>query len=112
MGARRSWITLPLPLLMLSLSAATAQESSSARMQSDETGRALLEARTAEDRHRSDPVGVEDEFETRIVGGLFLNKSGLEIRQPLEMGERRVELGMKGPLMKRKRFGLAFELRF
>ena len=39
-------------------------------------------------------------------------KSGFEMRQSFQLGERNVILGLKGPVMKRKRFGLAVEIRF
>ena len=54
----------------------------------------------------------EPDVEIQAWRQLYLNQNGLELRQPLRVGEHRFELGLKGPLMKRKRVGLAFELRF
>lgn len=39
-------------------------------------------------------------------------KSGFAMRQPLHIGGHPVELGLKGPVMKRKRLGVAVEIRF
>ena len=109
MGARRSWILLPLPMLMLSLSA-QAQESGPARALAGDSKRPLLSEPESRDAEQADVW--QPDVETRAWRGLYLNKSGLEIRQPLQLGERRFELGLKGPLMKRKRVGLKLELRF
>ena len=39
-------------------------------------------------------------------------KHGFELRQPVRLGEHDITLGLKGPVMKRKRLGLTFEVRF
>jgi len=106
--ARRSWTLLPLPLLMLSLSGAQAQESASVRAFVAQPSRPLLTSETPTPERQA----WGDDFETRAWGRLYLNKSGLEIRQPMRLGEHELEFGVKGPLMKRERVGLAFELRF
>jgi hypothetical protein len=95
-------------MLVLSLSAAQAQETPSLRAFAAQPSRPLL-TREAPAPERQ---AWDDDFETRAWGGLYLNKSGLEIRQPMRIGKHELELGVKGPLMKRERVGLAFELRF
>jgi hypothetical protein len=39
-------------------------------------------------------------------------KRGIEYRYPLTMGQREAVFSIYGPLVKKKRFGLGFELRF
>jgi hypothetical protein len=39
-------------------------------------------------------------------------KYGFELRQPVRVGDHRLSFRVKGPVMKRKRLGLTFEVRF
>jgi hypothetical protein len=39
-------------------------------------------------------------------------KSGFAVRRSFQLGEREVVFGLKGPVMKKKRLGLALEIRF
>jgi len=105
---RRSWTLLPLPMLVLTLSGAHAQELASARAFAAQSSRPSLASEAPEPERQA----WDDDFETRAWGRLYLNKSGLEIRQPMRLGEHELELGVKGPLMKRERVGLALVLRF
>ncbi|MGH0031402.1 MAG: hypothetical protein ACQGVC_16525 [Myxococcota bacterium] len=105
---RRSWFSIP--LLLLPLSTASAEEPTPGQALVREPFREVGELSQLHDPGRLH--GAEPVQETRAWDRLYLNKSGLEVRKPLTLGERRIELGVKGPLMKRKRVGLKFEVRF
>ena len=97
---------LSVPLLLLCFSTAHA-------------GPLHLVAHPAEQAHapfavsEAQPPSAEGLRKAKPWGGLRFRKgAGLEVRQQLSFGERELIVGVKGPLMKKKRLGLAFEVRF
>lgn len=99
----RSWISLP--LLMLSLSGAQAEEP---LPPAKEPARSLLSAQMT-DPYRSSPVQTLDAQDWQPVR---LRKGGVEVRRQLLVGDHPIEMRLKGPLMKHKRLGVKFEVRF
>lgn len=106
MRIHRCLVTLP--MLLIPLSAAHADEPTAAEALVSEPSRSLFDADLT-DPSRELP---EPATETQAWHQLYLNKSGIEVRRPVRLGEREVVLGLKGPLMKRKRLGFKLELRF
>ena len=104
MGARRCWISLP--LLLICLSGAQAEQALGNPEAPTEPARALLSAQLAERPRTPEPEPLLAPRTWRF------RKGGVEVRRQVQIGERDVELGVKGPLLKRKRLGLAFEVRF
>jgi hypothetical protein len=95
---------------MLSLSAAGAEESPPLRALQEVPTRSALMSPLASDPRELDDA-PDEPFETGWHG-LRLRKGGVEVRRSLELGNRQMELGLRGPLLKRKRVGLKLELRF
>ena len=106
MRAGRAWLSIP--LLLLSLSARAEDPLLRAPEPSEATLRLLSSNPTRLERDRSFdlPSATRDWRGVRIRKG-----AGLEYRRQVNMGERSVVLGGKGPLMK-KRLGVALEVRF
>jgi len=108
MGTLRRW--LPVPLLALSLSAARADTPLPAAPAED-PARPFLRSKSlppARDDHAPEAMP-----EPRDAFRLHLDKgAGLELRKPLRVADHELVFGVKGPLMKRNRVGIAFEVRF
>lgn len=105
-----AWLSLPLLLLSLS---ARAEEPWRPRADTHDPARAL---RLADGRYDQAP-GAFDARDalaaTRAWRSLHISKgSGLEYRRHLDLGERELVLGLKGPVMDKKALGLAVEVRF
>ena len=61
------------------------------------------------------PEGADRSWLSHHLDRLHIHKkSGLEYRRPFSVGERDLELRVRGPALKmrRKRLGMSFEVRF
>lgn len=97
---------ISLPLLMLCLSGAAHAE-----LPFDPKPERSLVAQ--EMTRGPQPLSAQPISEPRRWQRIHLAKgAGFEVRRDLAVGERDVVVGVKGPLMKRKRLGLSFEVRF
>ncbi len=75
------------------------------------------ESRNQRARHileRLDEAGVRDvrESESNWRSNFALQKKGLEYRRALTVGERNMIFSVRGPMTKKKTFGLSFQIRF
>jgi hypothetical protein len=110
MRTTRRW--LPVPLLALSLSAAARADTAVPPAPPEDPARAQLLSRSlplARGDHDKDasPEPAADAFRFHLNEG-----AGLEISKPVRFADHELVFGLKGPLMKRNRVGLAFEIRF
>jgi hypothetical protein len=108
MLATRRW--LPIPLLALSVSAANADTLAAATPPEDP-------ARTQQILSKSLPLarGEERDVAPDPDDGIRLHfdrGTGLALRKPVRVSDHELVFGLKGPLMKKNRVGLAFEVRF
>ena len=104
------WVWLSIPLMLLALSAAHAEPVLQVERPSELRVRPLFFEGPARTRSVLSAEGISESQDWRRIR--LHKNAGLEVRRELSLGERHIVLGVKGPLMKRKRLGLAFELRF
>ena len=106
----RHSVWLSLPVTLLALSAAKAEPVVQIEEPSDVRERLLVSGELAQPRS---PLFDEVTPESRDWRRIRLRQgAGLELRREISLGEREIVFAVKGPLMKKKRLGLAFELRF
>ena len=106
---RRSvWFSLPLALL--ALSAAKAEPVVQIEEPSDVQVPHVVSVELARSRSSLSDHAISESRDWRRIR--LRKGAGLELRREISLGERVIVLGVKGPLMKKKRLGLAFELRF
>jgi hypothetical protein len=106
----RTYRWLPVPLLALTLSAAHADTPLPATAREDAARTQLLSKTLPIPRADQDREPVpesSDAFRLHMDKG-----TGLELRKPTRIADRDLVFGIKGPLMKRNRLGLVFEVRF
>jgi hypothetical protein len=108
MRSTRRW--LPIPLLALSLSAAHADTPLPAADRQEPLRTQLSSKSLTLPRSEQEKDAIP---EPRAAFSFHLHKgAGLELRKPMRVADHDLVFGLKGPLMKRNRVGLAFEVRF
>jgi hypothetical protein len=108
MRSFRRW--LPVPLLALSVSAARADMPVPAAPPEEPARPQLLSRSLPLPRSDQDKDTAPEPTDTLR---LDLHKgAGLEISKPVRFADHELVFGLKGPLMKRNRVGLLFEVRF
>jgi hypothetical protein len=107
MLATRRW--LPIPLLALSVSAANADTLAPAAPPEDPARTRLLSKSLPLVRSEDRDVTPDPDDGIRLH---FDRGTGLALRKPVRVSDHELVFGLKGPLMKKNRVGLAFEVRF
>ncbi len=100
------WLSLPLALLALS----GAKAEPVVQIEGPSGVRPPFSGELALARGASPEEAISESRDWRRIR--LRKGAGLEVRREINLGEREIVLGVKGPLMKKKRLGLAFELRF
>jgi hypothetical protein len=98
------------PVTLLALSVARAEPVLQIEEPSDVQEWPLVSAELARSRGALSDLVIPESRDWRRIR--LRKGAGLEMRHEISLGERDIVLGVKGPLMKKKRLGLAFELRF
>ncbi len=110
MHRHRHSVWLSIPLTLLALSAAKAEPVVQVEEPSDVRVRPLFSGGLARARSALSAEAISESQDWRRIR--LRKGAGLEVRREVSLGERDVVLGVKGPLLKKNRLGLAFELRF
>ncbi len=100
------WLSLPLALLALS----GAEAEPVVQIEEPSNMRPLFSGELALARNAPSDQAISESRDWRRIR--LRKGAGLEVRREINLGERDIVLGVMGPLMKKKRLGLAFELRF
>ncbi len=106
----RHSVWLSLPVTLLALSAAKAEPVVQIEEPSDVRERPLVSGELARSRSVLSERVIPESRDWRRIR--LREGAGLELRREISLGERDIVFGVKGPLLKKKRLGLAFELRF
>jgi hypothetical protein len=101
----RAIIAIPAAMLILPAGFASADDASDASERRVKRGAEIL-------AHIERPRPEENRFRSQVQ---FAKGHGLEYLHSFDMGERKMEFGVRGPIMKKeegKALGVAFEIRF
>jgi hypothetical protein len=109
MRTTRRW--LPVPLLALSLSATARADTPMPATPPEDQARAPLLSKSLPlpraDQERETLPEPDGAFRFQLDEGV-----GFEVTRPVRFADRELVFGLKGPLMKKNRVGLALEVRF